>query len=94
MIPDKLIIRELKKKKNRVFSLLPTGNSELYINQEVLLMTQIGLFKDTEKNKDIRKLNQIHFKKNFPYKKKSGRSFLIRRSTTYLKKLGMLINVK
>ena len=69
MIPDKLIIRELKKKKNRVFSLLPTGNSELYINQEVLLMTQIGLFKDTEKNKDIRKLNQIHFKKNFPYKK-------------------------
>lgn len=82
MVNDKTFIRELKKKK-KIYILNKQTYSEedivsidnrdkndpVFINQEVLLMSQIGLFKSKEKNKEIKKLNETHFKKNFPYKK-------------------------
>ena len=80
MIDDKLLIRNLKKKQN-IFELKPNQpkSSDIvpidewdkpeasFINQETLLLTQIGLFKAKEKGDEKKKANQL-FKKNMPYK--------------------------
>ena len=80
MIDEKLLIRNLKKKRN-MFELKPNQPKSAdivpldqwdspeasFINQETLLLTQIGLFKAKEKGNEKKKLDQL-FKKNMPYK--------------------------
>lgn len=80
MIDEKMLIRNLKKKKN-IYELKPNEPKSpdivpidqwdkpeaSFINQETLLLTQIGLFKSTQKGDEKKKMNQL-FKKNMPYK--------------------------
>jgi len=81
MIDEKMLIRNLKKKIN-IYELKPNEPKSpdivpidqwdkpeaSFINQETLLLTQIGLFKSTQKGEEKKKMNQL-FKKNMPYKK-------------------------
>tara|TARA_R110002074_G_scaffold15893_1_gene53781 strand:+ start:1759 stop:3198 length:1440 start_codon:yes stop_codon:yes gene_type:complete len=80
MIDDKELIRNLKKNKN-IFKLKTNepGSADIvpldqwdkpessFINQETLLLTQIGLFKSILKGDEKKKMNQL-FKKNMPHK--------------------------
>ena len=80
MIDEKQLIRNLKKKRN-MFELKPNqpksadivpldqwdSDEASFINQETLLLTQIGLFKSKEKGEEKKKINKL-FKKNMPYK--------------------------
>lgn len=69
MIDDKELIKNLKKKKN-IFEVKisdKTLDLPTFINQEVLLLTQIGLFKSLAKGDEKKKINKL-FKQNMPYK--------------------------
>ena len=69
MIDEKELIKNLKKKKN-IFEVKisdKTLDLPTFINQEVLLLTQIGLFKSLAKGDEKKKINKL-FKKNMPYK--------------------------
>ena len=94
MIDDKQLIRNLKKKKN-IFQLKINEPSSAdivpldewdkpeasFINQETLLLTQIGLFKSMLKGNEKKKMNQL-FNKNIPYKEEVYFNNLISKALT------------
>ena len=92
MIDEKQLIKNLKKKKN-IFQLKinEPGSADIvpldewdkpeasFINQETLLLTQIGLFKSKLKGDEKKKMNQL-FNKNIPYKEEVYFNELIRKA--------------
>jgi len=95
MINDKELIRNLKKKKN-IFQLKQNEPSSAdiipldqwdkpeasFINQETLLLTQIGLFKAKTGNGNSKKKIDQLFKKNLPYKEEVYFNNLISKALT------------
>lgn len=67
MINNKLLIRDLKKKKN-IFKLTVDTDKKEFINREFLELTQIGLANPKTADKQKQKLNKKLLNKNIPHK--------------------------
>ena len=92
MVDEKQLIRNLKKKRNmfelksnqpKSADIVPLdqwdSDEASFINQETLLLTQIGLFESMLKGNENKKMNQL-FNKNIPYKEEVYFNKLIRKA--------------